>query len=125
MRLQYSDRSERAAGIPTSPQETKIGTINYGKLVYHANLGGMEVLVKVVLPSYGKGVHAHRAAQHVAPQVYGNSDFHDFASVVAVELLKDDWTTFFHYRENMHPSAGIPKRSQRASVEANARLLKR
>ena len=59
----------------------------------------MEVLAKVVFPSYNKDVHAHLAAQHIAPQLYGTSDLHDLASMAVMELLKDDWTTLFHYRK--------------------------
>ena len=50
-------------------QETKIGTISYRNHFYNANLGGMEVLAKVVFPSYNKDVHAHLAAQHIAPVI--------------------------------------------------------
>ena len=41
---------------------TPLGTIDYRNLIYNANLDGVEVLAKVVLPSYGKDVHAHLAA---------------------------------------------------------------
>ena len=88
--------------------ETSLGTIEYRNLIYNANLGGVEVLAKVVFP-YGKDVHAHLAAQHMAPQLYGTSDLHGLARVVVMELLKDDWMTLFHYRQNVHRSTGIPE----------------
>ena len=88
--------------------ETSLGTIEYGNLIYNANLGGVEVLAKVVFP-YGKDVHAHLAAQQMAPQLYGTSDLHGLASVVVMELLKDDWMTLFYYRQNVHRSTGIPE----------------
>lgn len=83
--------------------------LDYRNFIYNASLGGMEVLAKVVFPSYNKDVHAHLAAQHMAPQLYGTSYLHDLASVVVMELLKDDWTTLFHYRNNVHRGTDVPK----------------
>ena len=41
------DRNERLEFL-LPRKETKIGTTSYGKLIYHANLGGIEVLAKIV-----------------------------------------------------------------------------
>ena len=89
--------------------ETSLGTIDYRNLIYNANLSGVEVLVKVVLPSYGKDVHALLADRRMAPRFYGTSDLHDLASVVVMELLEDGWVTLFHYRRNMHRNTVIPE----------------
>jgi hypothetical protein len=43
--------------------------IDYMNLIFDATLGGVNVLAKVVTRSYGVGVHAHLAAQRMAPQL--------------------------------------------------------
>ncbi len=45
----------------------------------------------------------------MAPQLYGTSDLYDLVSVVVMELLKDAWTSLFHYRQNIHRCTGIPE----------------
>jgi hypothetical protein len=98
--------------------ETRDGTIDYMNLIFDATqLGGVEVLAKIVLRSYGKGVHAHLAAQDMAPQLYGTSDIQDIASVVVMGLLGDGWMTLFNYRNNRHRD-GIPE-------DRRGRLLQR
>ena len=89
--------------------ETADGTIDYRNLIYDASFGGVKMLAKVVLRSYGKDVHAHLAAQHMAPQLYGTSDLEDLASVVVMELLEGGWTTLFDYRHRN----GVPEGPRR------------
>ena len=90
---------------------TNNGTVDHLNLIYEANFAGQKVLAKVVPCSYGKNVHTHLAAKNMAPQLYRTSDLHDLVSVVVMELLTDDWTTLFNYRENMYPD-GIPEESR-------------
>ena len=87
--------------------ETGEGTINYLNLIFDATLDGGAVLAKVVFRPYGKDVHAHLAAQSMAPQLYGTSDVQGPASVVIMELLEGGWMTLFDYRENRYRN-GIP-----------------
>ena len=103
--------------------ETSLGTIDYRNLIYNANLGGVEVLAKVVQPSYGKNVHALLAARRMAPRLYGTSDLHDLASVVVMEFLKDGWVTLFYYRTNMHGNAGIPEGPRERLVKRLEEML--
>jgi hypothetical protein len=129
VRNTVTDQNERLEFIRPRKDlwDTKDGTIDYVNLIYDANFGGEKVLAKVVLRSYGKDVHAHLAAQHMAPQLYGTSDLRGLASVVVMELLKDGWTTLFDYRENMIPE-WHPRRIQKSSLETtggNPRLLGR
>jgi hypothetical protein len=97
--------------------ETRDGTIDYMNLIFDATLGGVEVLAKIVLRSYGKGVHAHLAAQDMAPQLYGTSGIHGVAGMVVMGLLGDGWMTLFDYRNNRHRD-GIPE-------DRRGRLLQR
>ena len=87
--------------------ETGDGTIDYRNLIFDATLRGEAVLAKVVLRSYGMGVHAHLATQSMAPQLYGTSDVQGSATVVIMELLEGSWVTLFDYRNNRYPN-GIP-----------------
>jgi Phosphotransferase enzyme family len=87
--------------------ETGDGTIDYMNLIFDATLGSVGVFAKIVLRSYGKGVHAHLAAHDMAPRLYGTSDIQDIASVVVMGLLGDGWMTLFDYRNNRHRN-GIP-----------------
>ena len=114
-----ADRNERLEFIRPRKDlwSTNEGTMDCLNLIYEANFGGENALAKVVPRSYGKDVHAHLAARNMAPQLYGTSDLQDLASVVVMELLKDGWTTLFHYRKNMYRS-GIPEGSR-------SRLLQR
>jgi hypothetical protein len=79
--------------------QTGDGTIDYLNLIFDANLSGTKVLAKVVLRPYGKNVHAHLAAQDMAPRLYGTSDVLDIASVVVMQLLEDGWITLFNYNK--------------------------
>ena len=114
-----TDRNERLEFIRPRKDlwSTNDGTMDCLNLIYEANFGGENALAKVVPRSYGKHVHAHLAARSMAPQLYGTSELQDLASVVVMELLKDGWTTHFHYRENTRRS-GIPEGSR-------SRLLQR
>ena len=87
-----------------NPWETGDGTIDYLNLIFNATLNGEVVLAKVVFRSYGKDVHAHLAAQRMAPQLYGTSDLQGLASVVIMELLEGGWMTLFDYRKNRYRS---------------------
>jgi serine/threonine protein kinase len=93
------------------------GIIDYMNLIFEANLGGINVIAKVVLRPYGKDVHARLAAQDMAPRLYGTSDLHGIASVIIMEFMKDGWITLFDYRNNHFPN-GI-------QGDHKARLLKR
>jgi hypothetical protein len=97
--------------------QTGDGTIDYMNLIFGATLGETKVLAKVVLRPYGKDVHAHLAAQHMAPWLYGTSDVQDIASVIVMQLLEDGWITLFDYRNNWNRN-GIQE-------DRKIRLLKR
>ena len=77
--------------------ETWDGTIEYRNLIFDATFNGESVLAKVVFRPYGKDVHAHLAAQRMAPQLYGTSDVQGLASVVIMEPLEGGWVTLFDY----------------------------
>ena len=98
--------------------ETGDGMIDYMNLIFDATLNGRAVFAKVVFRSYGKDVHSHLAAQHMAPRLYGMSDVQGSASVVVMELLQGGWITLFDYRNNKYRGGVIPSRSKE-------RLLKR
>ena len=97
--------------------ETGDGTIDYRNLIFDATFNEEAVLAKVVLRRYGKDVHAHLAAQHMAPRLYGTSEVQGSATVVIMEFLEGGWVTLFDYRENWYRN-GIPSGSKE-------RLLKR
>jgi hypothetical protein len=105
--------------------ETADGTIDYLNLIYDAKLGGAEVFAKVVLHPYGKDVHTHLAAQHMAPQLYGTSNLEDLGSVVVMELLKDGWMTLFDYRENRYRNSVIPEGPRRLLLQRMEVILVR
>jgi serine/threonine protein kinase len=97
--------------------ETSEGTIDYLNLIFEATLGEINVLAKVVLRPYGNNVHAHLAAQDMAPRLYGTSHVHDIAGVIIMEFMENGWITLFHYRNHRFPD-GIPE-------DRKSRLLKR
>ncbi|PVF96185.1 hypothetical protein CPB86DRAFT_816556 [Serendipita vermifera] len=103
--------------------QTTSGTIDYLNLIFDANLGGKNVLAKVVLRPYGKDVHAHLAAQHMAPRLYGTGDVQGIASVVVMQLLEDGWITLFDYRKNWHPD-GIQEDRRSRLLERLEEILK-
>ena len=86
--------------------DTQDGTIDYSNLFYDASFGEEKVLAKVVCRSYGKEVHVHLAARHMAPQFYETSKLHDLTRIVVMELLADGWMTLFDYRTKV--PRGIP-----------------
>jgi hypothetical protein len=102
--------------------ETRDGTISYVNLIFDATFCGANVLAKVVFRSYGKNVHTHLAAKHMAPRLYGTSDVQGVASVVVMGLLEDGWMTLFDYRENRHRN-GIPDDARRRLVERVEEIL--
>ena len=91
--------------------QTQNGGVDFINLFFDAALGGVDVLAKVVTRSYGVDVHAHLAAQRMAPEFYGISNVRGIASVVAMECLGEDWTTLFDYCKNRYPE-GIPEVSR-------------
>ncbi|PVF94210.1 hypothetical protein CPB86DRAFT_669483, partial [Serendipita vermifera] len=92
-------------------------------LIFDATLGGREVLAKVLLRPYGKDVHAHLAARHMAPQLYGTSDVQDITRVVVMELLEDGWMTLFDYPENWRRN-GISEDHRNCLLERLEEILK-
>ena len=96
--------------------ETQDGTIDYSNLFYDANFGGKMVLAKVVCRSYGKAVHVHLAARHMAPQFYGTSKLYDLARIIVMELLEDGWMTLLDYRTKKVPR-GIPSGPRRRLLD--------
>jgi Lipopolysaccharide kinase (Kdo/WaaP) family len=91
---------------------TQNGPIDYINLFFDATLGGVDVLAKVVTRPYGVEVHAYLAARHMAPQLYGTSNVHGIASVVAMEYLsrREGWVTLFDYRANEYARGHLLKR---------------
>ena len=96
--------------------DTQDGTIDYSNLFYDASFGGEKVLASVVCRSYGKAVHVHLAARHMAPQFYETSKLHDLARIVVMELLEDGWMTLFDYRTKKVPR-GIPSGPRRRLLD--------
>jgi thiamine kinase-like enzyme len=96
---------------------TNEGRIDYLNLIFKATFGGIKVFAKVVLRPYGKDVHAHLAARHMAPRLYGTSDVHGIAHVVIMEFMENGWITLFHYRNHRFPD-GIPE-------DRKSRILRR